>query len=165
MFFFGGAARSRTGLNGFAIRCITALLSRQVGDGWAVFSAKKKGSRSFPVLEIWSGIRGSNSRPIPWQGIALPTELIPHVFHKPLSTKAYWGPIASSLAFYDSPARLCKPHFRRLVGQGIGRADRGCSFGFGRSFLGRNLFIGQRLGHSLQRDLEHLVDPPHRSDL
>jgi len=27
---------------------------------------------------FWSGIRGSNSRPIPWQGIALPTELIPH---------------------------------------------------------------------------------------
>ena len=25
----------------------------------------------------WSGIRDSNSRPIPWQGIALPTELIP----------------------------------------------------------------------------------------
>ena len=25
----------------------------------------------------WSGIRGSNSRPIPWQGIALQTELIP----------------------------------------------------------------------------------------
>ncbi len=41
------------------------------------FSAKKKGSRSFPVFGIWSGIRGSNSRPIPWQGIALPTELIP----------------------------------------------------------------------------------------
>ena len=44
-----------------------------------LFSAKKKGSRSFPVFEMWSGIRDSNSRPIPWQGIALPTELIPHV--------------------------------------------------------------------------------------
>ncbi len=29
-------------------------------------------------INIWSGIRDSNSRPIPWQGIALPTELIPH---------------------------------------------------------------------------------------
>ena len=28
-------------------------------------------------LAIWSGKRGSNSRPIPWQGIALPTELFP----------------------------------------------------------------------------------------
>jgi hypothetical protein len=27
--------------------------------------------------QIWSGKRGSNSRPIPWQGIALPTELFP----------------------------------------------------------------------------------------
>ena len=26
---------------------------------------------------IWSGKRDSNSRPIPWQGIALPTELFP----------------------------------------------------------------------------------------
>ncbi len=28
--------------------------------------------------EIWSGKRGSNSRPQPWQGCALPTELFPH---------------------------------------------------------------------------------------
>ena len=26
----------------------------------------------------WSGKRGSNSRPRPWQGRALPTELFPH---------------------------------------------------------------------------------------
>ena len=31
--------------------------------------------RIFPF--IWSGRRVSNSRPIPWQGIALPTELLP----------------------------------------------------------------------------------------
>jgi hypothetical protein len=29
-YIFGGATQSRTGLNGFAIRCITALLSRQI---------------------------------------------------------------------------------------------------------------------------------------
>jgi hypothetical protein len=85
----GGAIRSRTGLDGFAIRCITALLSRQGANDLTVFSAKKKGSRSFPIFlyyfGIWSGIRGSNSRPIPWQGIALPTELIPHVLQKKLS--------------------------------------------------------------------------------
>src|SRR5688572_12309930 len=28
-------------------------------------------------LGIWSGKRGSNSRPQPWQGCALPTELFP----------------------------------------------------------------------------------------
>ena len=37
----------------------------------------KKGNE-FPFLtKIWSGKRGSNSRPIPWQGIALPAELFP----------------------------------------------------------------------------------------
>src|SRR5690606_40266368 len=30
------------------------------------------------VWGIWSGKRGSNSRPQPWQGCALPTELFPH---------------------------------------------------------------------------------------
>ncbi len=28
---------------------------------------------------IWSGKRDSNSRPQPWQGYALPTELFPHI--------------------------------------------------------------------------------------
>ena len=32
------------------------------------------------VLDSWSGKRGSNSRPRPWQGRALPTELFPHTF-------------------------------------------------------------------------------------
>ena len=31
-----------------------------------------------PDLQIWSGKRDSNSRPRPWQGRALPTELFPH---------------------------------------------------------------------------------------
>ncbi len=38
--------------------------------------AKQAGLWSSAITE-WSGIRDSNSRPIPWQGIALPTELIP----------------------------------------------------------------------------------------
>ena len=46
----------------------------------------KKGSCCFPfrlLFEVanntmWSGKRGSNSRPQPWQGCALPTELFPH---------------------------------------------------------------------------------------
>ena len=29
-------------------------------------------------IEIWSGKRDSNPRPLPWQGNALPTELFPH---------------------------------------------------------------------------------------
>ncbi len=38
----------------------------------------------FPFV-IWSGKRVSNSRPIPWQGIALPTELFPRT--KPAWTR------------------------------------------------------------------------------
>ena len=47
----------------------------------------KKGKRMLPFLAgsarassgIWSGKRGSNSRPQPWQSCALPTELFPRV--------------------------------------------------------------------------------------
>jgi hypothetical protein len=34
-------------------------------------------AHAFPVLQTWSGKRVSNSRPQPWQGCALPTELFP----------------------------------------------------------------------------------------
>ena len=37
-----------------------------------------KKSTSWCYLLKWSGKRGSNSRPRPWQGRALPTELFPH---------------------------------------------------------------------------------------
>ncbi|MCD6025663.1 MAG: hypothetical protein K0R08_182 [Solimicrobium sp.] len=37
----------------------------------------KKGSPPHASLLIWSGRRVSNSRPQPWQGCALPTELLP----------------------------------------------------------------------------------------
>lgn len=79
--FFGGAGRSRTDLHGFAIRCITALLPRRLYSCPASVGWTKKGSACFPFGK-WSGIRGSNSRPIPWQGIALPTELIPRIGHQ-----------------------------------------------------------------------------------
>ncbi len=71
---YGGASQSRTGLTGFAIRGITDLLTHHVTE-------EQKGKHdAFP--RMWSGKRGSNSRPIPWQGIALPAELFPHVLHK-----------------------------------------------------------------------------------
>ena len=38
---------------------------------------------------IWSGRRGSNPRPQPWQGCALPTELLPHLLpcrHSPTTS-------------------------------------------------------------------------------
>ena len=69
----GGGGRNRTGVHGFAGRCMTTLPPRQI---------RKKGKRLTyrrPFSPgIWSGKRGSNSRPQPWQGCALPTELFPH---------------------------------------------------------------------------------------
>jgi hypothetical protein len=47
---YGGGTQNRTGDEGFADLCLTAWLCRH----------------------IWSGKRGSNSRPPPWQGDALP---------------------------------------------------------------------------------------------
>ena len=76
----GGAIRSRTGLTGFAIQGITALLSRRSCTSLyqcKIIPGRKKGSPWLPFLSIWSGRRGSNSRPQPWQGCALPTELLP----------------------------------------------------------------------------------------
>jgi len=52
----GGLAGTRTPTNGFGDRSTAIILPTQ----------------------IWSGKGGSNSRPIPWQGIALPAELFPH---------------------------------------------------------------------------------------
>jgi hypothetical protein len=50
---FGGATQSRTGLNGFAIRCITALLSRHDGRcAVQLTNQMKKGSLGFPFLKM-----------------------------------------------------------------------------------------------------------------
>src|ERR1041384_5804949 len=70
----GGGSRTRTGIDGFAIRCMTLLPSRQ--------KAKREGLATFPQKN-WSGKRVSNSRPQPWQGCALPTELFPRVCEEP----------------------------------------------------------------------------------
>ena len=53
-FRFGGATRIRTGDEGFADPCLTTWPWRR-----------------------WSGLRGSNPPPRPWQGRALPNELNP----------------------------------------------------------------------------------------
>ena len=57
-FFTGGTTRNRTGDEGFADLCLTAWL-------WCHTYIK------------WSGRRGSNPPPPPWQGGALPNELLP----------------------------------------------------------------------------------------
>ena len=43
-------------------------------------SVKKKKFSSLLSLLYWSGLRGSNPPPSPWQGDALPNELNPRVF-------------------------------------------------------------------------------------
>ncbi|SIT49125.1 hypothetical protein BN2475_1260008 [Paraburkholderia ribeironis] len=54
---------------GSQIRLVDNRRDRNVGP------PNKKGSAASPY--VWSGRRGSNSRPQPWQGCALPTELLP----------------------------------------------------------------------------------------
>ena len=41
--------------------------------------AWKAGALPLSYTRKWSGRRGSDSRPPPWQGGALPTELLPHI--------------------------------------------------------------------------------------
>src|SRR5512135_2375197 len=64
--------------------------------------------------EIWSGKRGSNSRPQPWQGCALPTELFPQK-----TKSALYGYCrtcqeitdAFTLTLYNSPRHNNQPGF------------------------------------------------------
>ncbi len=65
--FFGGATRNRTGDEGFADPCLTAWPWRRTLYEKAAVAA----------LFDWSGKRGSNPPPQPWQGCALPNELFP----------------------------------------------------------------------------------------
>lgn len=44
-----------------------------------MLKTKKGKADAIPFLKIWSGKRVSNSRPQPWQGCALPTELFPRL--------------------------------------------------------------------------------------
>ena len=61
---FGGKQRSRT----------PSPLREPSFQGW---SAHQRACITFRI--IWSGQRDSNSRHLPWQGSALPTELYPHL--------------------------------------------------------------------------------------
>ena len=104
LFLYGGRGRSRTGLDGFAIHCITALLPGQSGsrDGPQI---KKPRSFCRGFFGIWSGKRDSNSRPQPWQGCALPTELFP--LHK---KRIFYSAHVGCQAFH--PFLLCSSSVR-----------------------------------------------------
>ena len=93
---FGGGGRNRTGVDGFAGRCMTTLPPRpgwtrpeqasialsRPDEGKIRRNTKRKGRAASGNYRLspgnWSGKRVSNSRPQPWQGCALPTELFPH---------------------------------------------------------------------------------------
>ena len=80
---FGGGGRNRTGVDGFAGRCMTTLPPRP-GCRPTQPSRSRSSEKGEPHAIVtgspsrsWSGKRVSNSRPQPWQGCALPTELFP----------------------------------------------------------------------------------------
>src|SRR5215470_16765215 len=78
--WFGGGGRNRTGVDGFAGRCMATLPPRRVVDRSRLVGRKKskcQGRAGALPERNWSGKRVSNSRPQPWQGCALPTELFP----------------------------------------------------------------------------------------
>ena len=86
----GGETRIRTGDKGFAGLCLTTWPSRQ---------RYEKGRYETGPIKSWSGLRGSNPRPPPWQGGALPTALSPR------RKKVLWGKVphnaSSFLKFSD----------------------------------------------------------------
>ena len=49
----------------------------EAGDYTCPGIEKRESAWAPSLFRMWSGRRVSNSRPIPWQGIALPTELLP----------------------------------------------------------------------------------------
>ena len=52
---------------------------RRTEDGLPfIFSGTNKAFNFRGLKNEWSGRRDSNPRPLPWQGNALPTELLPH---------------------------------------------------------------------------------------
>ena len=75
-----------------------------MGVGIEFFSSNKKNQGiqiGCPDL-LWSGLRGSNSLPPPWQGGALPDELNPHMAtwkRFELSTSAVTGQRSNQLNY------------------------------------------------------------------
>ena len=65
------------GHKGFAGLCLTAWLRYRI-------KLKIKGVGINHTHNNWSGLRGSNSLPPPWQGGALPDELNPHILVPPV---------------------------------------------------------------------------------
>ena len=67
------------------------------GSWWVQSPCRsKKRKRTLLRVSFWSGLRGSNPPPPPWQGGALPNELNPQVFK--LKWRLGWGSVAARTA-------------------------------------------------------------------
>ena len=169
LLLFGGAKRNRTAVNGFAIRCITTLLSR-------------RHNFHSPAWKHWSGRRVSNSRPQPWQGCALPTELLPQrrmrilqtrtplssprsaLFHKP---RLRFSDPFDSIRFSIVRARSPQPRLPERPGKGnhqplsdSGNADERLLEKPGRSAFSKRRSM--RGGRPMSASRQH--PPPHQVD-
>ena len=97
----GGDARIRTGDKGFAGLCLTT---------WPRRRLTKEAGRTFRIrpapYKRWSGRRGSNPRPRPWQGRALPAEPRPHAkrYYNGFPPTAQEGVSVSCLFLWQPPA-------------------------------------------------------------
>ena len=57
--------------------CLDVIAPKRLGFAWD--GRKKQKIRKRLLSDLWSGLRGSNPPPRPWQGRALPNELNPQV--------------------------------------------------------------------------------------
>gem|GEM_PF-6021283 len=126
--------------------------SRDVRPG---HKRKRKVCSDFPFLhdlcsKIWSGRRVSNSRPQPWQGCALPTELLPHLQSASIAkpegfvSTARRGLCQRHAGFVSTARRVCVNRT-----QGWGRFKLVCRT------LGAEINVGQAIRMS-----RHLTAPP-----
>jgi hypothetical protein len=69
-------------------------------------------NRALPHFQKWSGRRGSNSRHLPWQGSALPTELRPHtnIYGIPPGTRTPTNGFGDRRAAITPERYLVPPH-------------------------------------------------------
>ncbi len=94
----------RGGILGSLVRAIIAgntKQKRQLGSCLSLF---------------WSGKRDSNSRPQPWQGCALPTELFPHYFKS--APRCYDRFAGANIATFLFPPKLFAIFFDFLLLRG-----------------------------------------------
>ena len=117
--FDGGDARIRTGGEGFAGLCLTTWPRRHV--------TKKVDRRSCidrPSRSQWSGRRGSNPRPRPWQGRALPAEPRPRARKNNTETPYPWQVLFSTFFGKQRARAIEGSEGRMLVGSASDSQDK-----------------------------------------